>query len=169
MRILISPYSQFLRNGKKNPKNFPYWSELITLLEQEGHEIIQIGLFNEGQLVRNFKVDLTFKEVKKLLKEVDLFIAVDTFLPHMAHFYGKKKGIVIFGRSDPKIFGYPENINILKDIKYLRPMQFDFWENVEFDPDVFVEPEVIAEVVKNWNKGDLNDRTERNIKEICIP
>jgi ADP-heptose:LPS heptosyltransferase len=146
-RILISPYSQYLRNDKRNPKNYPHWAELLNLLQDEGYSITQIGLFNEGALVRDFRADLTFKEIKRLLNEVDLFISVDTFLPHLAHTLGKR-GIVIFAVSDPNIFGYSENINILKDRKYLREKQFDYWENCEFNPESFVEPEVVLEHVK---------------------
>jgi len=28
--ILISPYSKKLTNGKVNPKNYPYWKEVIA-------------------------------------------------------------------------------------------------------------------------------------------
>jgi ADP-heptose:LPS heptosyltransferase len=144
MELLISPYSQNLRNGNRNPKNYPYWPELIKLLEEAGHHIIQIGLFNEGALVKDFRQDLTFKEIEKLIKEVDMWISVDSFLPHLAHHVGKR-GIVIWGKSDYKIFGYEENINIYKDRKYFRINQFDVWEKELYDANVFVEPKEIID------------------------
>ena len=57
-------------------------------------------------------------------------------------------GIVIFSKSDPKVFGYEQNINLLKDKKYLRSKQFDIWEAEEFDKDSFVTPDVILEHIK---------------------
>ena len=42
--IIISPYSKPLRNGLNNPKNYPYWKELISLINEE---IIQVGVDGE--------------------------------------------------------------------------------------------------------------------------
>ena len=52
---------------------------------------------------------------------------------------------MLFGQSDPLIFGHPENINLLKDRKYLREQQFWWWEQCEYKEDAFVRPE---EVIK---------------------
>ena len=150
MKILISPFAQKMRNKERNPKEYPHWERLLKLLK--GHEIIQIGVPKEEKLVHDFRI-LKLKEIKQLLKEVDLFISVDSFLPHLAK-HVNKKGIVIFGQSDPQLFGYPENINIIKDNKYLRDNQYDIWENAKYRYDVFVEPEVIADIVKNWKVDD---------------
>ena len=46
--IIISPYSKALRSGKRNPKNYPYWQELIELIKEP---IVQIGIEGEEQLV----------------------------------------------------------------------------------------------------------------------
>ena len=44
--IIISPYAKKLHNEKVNPKNYPYWKELIKLIDQP---IIQIGIDGEEQ------------------------------------------------------------------------------------------------------------------------
>ena len=140
MKIIISPYSKTLRNGsKKHPKNFPYWSELITLLKNEGHDILQVGVHGEEKLVENCLFNLSFAELKKVLQEADTFISVENFFPHFAHHYGKS-GIVLFSSSDPKIFGYPENINLLKSRRFLRPDQFGIWESAKYAKEAFVSP-----------------------------
>jgi hypothetical protein len=54
-----------------------------------------------------------------------------------------KPGIVLWSVSDPEIFGYPENLNLLKDRKYLRKDQFAVWEAVTLDPETFVGPEEV--------------------------
>ena len=33
--ILIAPYSKPLRTGGNNPKNYPYWKELISQIQEE--------------------------------------------------------------------------------------------------------------------------------------
>ena len=141
--IIISPHSRPLRNGKRNPKNFPYWREVIAKLKLED-EVIQIGVQGEEILMKNFKSGLPFSEIENMVKECDFWLSVDNFLPHLAHHF-KKPGVAVWGVSDPIIFGYPENLNILKDRNLLRKNQYDMWENVEFNKDVFPS---IDEVVK---------------------
>jgi hypothetical protein len=59
-----------------------------------------------------------------------------------------KKGIVLWSVSNPKIFGHPENINLVKDPKYQVPNQFGWWEFVDHNPEAFVEPQVVVDAVK---------------------
>src|SRR6476661_6577307 len=146
MKIIISPYSQILRNGKKNPKNYPYWKELVAALQGDDIEIIQIGRLDEERIdgVSDFLISLSMEELKKLIQESDLFFSVDNFFPHMAHFYGLR-GVVLWGKSDPRIFGYKENLNLYKDEKYFRPDQFGLWESCDYDEKAFLEPEFVLQ------------------------
>lgn len=139
--ILIAPYAQKLRDGKNNPKNYPWWPELISLIKEP---IIQVGVDGEKQLVDDFRKNLSLKELEVLLLDCKTWISVDSFFQHFAWDLGKK-GVVLWGQSDPNIFGHPENINLLKDRKYLREKQFWWWEQCEYREDAFVRP---AEVVK---------------------
>jgi ADP-heptose:LPS heptosyltransferase len=147
-KIVISPFSKQMRNGLAHPKNYPYWKELISILKEKGYSIIQIGTSSEEILTEDVRFNLSFKELRDLLYSADLFISVDNFLPHFANHYGCNKGIVIFSQSDPNIFGYKQNINILKDRKYLRENQFWFWEQCDFIKDAFVSPEIVANKVE---------------------
>ena len=63
------------------------------------------------------------KKLLKLAQESNAWISVDSFFQHFCSYYKIPNGIVIFSQSDPNIFGYPGNINILKDRAYLRPDQ----------------------------------------------
>jgi len=146
-KIIISPFSKPMRNNSAHPKNYPYWKELISILKEKGHYIIQIGTGNEEVLTEDFRFNLSFKELRDLSRSVDLFISVDNFFPHLVNHYSGCKGIVIFSQSDPNIFGYKQNINILKDKKYLREKQFWMWEQCNFVKDSFVFPEIIANQV----------------------
>lgn len=137
--IIISPYAQKLRSGNENPKNYPYWEELINGIHEP---IIQVGIEGEKQLVEDFRKNLPISELRKLIGECRTWIGVDSFFQHLAWDEGKK-GIVLWGPSDPLIFGHPENINLLKDRKYLAPNQFLWWEQTEHQNERFVGPEEV--------------------------
>ena len=155
--ILISPYSRKLRNGNKNPKNYPYWENLIKMLKEIDKDIIQIGIDNEKRLVSNFKKNLPLQNIKKLISMSNIWISIDNFLPHVSY-HLQKQGIVLWGHSDPIIFGYPENINLLKNRKYLRKNQFDTWENCEYNEDAFVKPGIIINELNLLNYEQILKR-----------
>lgn len=140
--IIISPYAQKLKNDKKNPKVYQYWKELIELIDEP---IVQVGLEGEQQLVEDFRTNLSLDQLGDLVKECRTWISVDSFFQHFCWDLGKP-GIVLWGQSDPNIFGHPENINLLKDRKYLREKQFWVWEQCEYRDDCWLDPK---EVVKH--------------------
>lgn len=146
---ILSPYSQKLRNGKNNPKNYPYWKEVVGSLNDKGYKIIQIGSNGESRIdgVSDFIVGAGFELLKELVKEAVMFISVDNFFPHFCAYYSDISGVVVFSQSDPNIFGYLHNINLLKDRSYLRKNQFGIWEEVEFMEDAFVKPSDVVEAV----------------------
>ena len=148
--IIISPYYKKLFNGRENPKNYPYWSELLSLIPKSQH-IIQVGIEGETQLVEDFQKDLSLTELRKLIHECDIWISCDSFFQHLGWECGKQ-GIVLWSVSDPIIFGHPENINLLLDRKYLVENQFLWWEATAHDPEKFVKPDVIMQYINGLNK-----------------
>lgn len=149
MKIIISPYSQNLRNGKRNPKNYPYWKELIEKLQGNDIEIIQIGRSEEERIegTTSFLTDLSMAELKELIEQSELFFSVDNFFPHMAHLYGLR-GVVLWSRSDPRIYGYPENVNLYKSEKYFREDQFGLWESCDYIEEAFVSPGTVMQYLE---------------------
>ena len=137
--IIISPYSKALQNGKTNPKNYPFWKELVELIELIGEFIVQVGIDGEEKLVPDFRKNLSLAELRALVRECDTWISCDSFFQHLGWDEGKR-GIVLWSVSDPLIFGHPENINLLKDRENLAKNQFLWWEYTEHDPDKFVQP-----------------------------
>jgi len=148
-KVLISPFAQLLRNGKENPKNFPYWEDLIGLMKQAGITVIQIGSTKDKQLpgVDVFKQNLRLSEIKDLVTECDTWISVDSFLQHLCAYHKLQRGIVIFSQSDPKIFGYTRNINMLKDKRYLRDKQFWLWEQCDYKQEAFVSAQEVMDTL----------------------
>jgi hypothetical protein len=148
-KVIISPYSRGLRNSpdKVNAKNYPWFSEVVNLLRSNGVETIQVGVIGEKPIgADKFFQNYSFSSLAELVKECDTWISVDNFFQHMCYVLGKP-GVVIFGQSDPIIFGHNENTNLLKDRKYLRPNQFDMWESALFTTECFVPPSVVVDAV----------------------
>jgi ADP-heptose:LPS heptosyltransferase len=139
--IIISPFVKPLRDGKNNPKNYPYWETLIEMIDEP---IVQVGVEGEKQLVPDFRKNLPIGELRKLIQESRTWISCDSFFQHLA-WDEKKPGIVLWGPSDPLIFGHPENVNLLKDRSHLTPNQFLWWEATEHKNERFVKPKEVLE------------------------
>ena len=144
--IIISPYARAMREPKPHPKNYPWWKEVVDLLGRD--DVVQVGIEGEDQIVPDFRKNLPLPTLAQMVKDCDAWVSVDSFFQHFAWDLGKP-GIVIWGQSDPNIFGHPENINLLKDRTYLREKQFWLWEQCDFNADSFVEPKVVVETISN--------------------
>lgn len=115
-----------------NAKSYPYWDELILLLKN--HEIKEI------------KGILTTPQLLDIVKWSDVVITIDSFLPHFIKYHKiDKKVVVLWGISDPELFGYKDNINLLKDKKYLRPNQYAKWDDVPNIKESWVSPDKILQ------------------------
>lgn len=143
--IIVSPYSRKLRNGNENPKNYLFWLNLIELLSNKN--IVQVGVQGEKQLVDNFHIGLKLKELKDLIEKCEFWISVDNFFPHLANIVNKR-GVVLWSISDPLIFGYSQNLNILKDRKYLRKNQFATWEEAEYNNEAYLTAEEVYKIIR---------------------
>lgn len=139
--IIISPYSKALLNGKQNPKNYPYWKELIAMIDEP---IVQVGIEGEEKLVPDFRKNLPITELRELLWQCRTWVSCDSFFQHLAWDEGVP-GIVLWGVSDPLIYGHPENTNLLADRKYLAENQFLWWNFVEHQNERFVKPNIVLE------------------------
>jgi len=142
--IIISPYSKALLSGKQNPKNYPYWKELIEKIDEP---IIQVGIEGEEQLVPDFRKNLPIPALRELLWQCRTWVSCDSFFQHLAWDEGVP-GIVLWGVSDPLIYGHPENINLLADRKHLAENQFLWWEFVDHRNERFVKPKIVLEHLK---------------------
>lgn len=153
--ILIFPFARPLRNNQVNAKNYPYWSQLIDLIDKNlkaNGPIIQIGTEGERQLVSTFYKNLSLKALGELVDICDTWIGVDSFGQHFC-WDRKKYGIVLWGKSDPLIFGHEENINLLKNRKYFRQNQFFWWEDEPYNEEAFVQPKIVLQaLIKQLHK-----------------
>jgi len=155
--IIISPYSRKAPDLiSENPKNYPYWKELVEKIKTlENVSTLQVGVRGEELIgCDNFVKNLSMKDLADLTKRCHYFISVDNFFHHMCDAWVKDiDGMVIFSRSDPKIFGHEKYTNVLKDEKYLRPDQFGMWKDCTFEKDAFFD----AEYMFNLFKEKINE------------
>lgn len=143
--VIIAPYAKRLISGKRNPKDYPYWDQLVSGIKGP---IVQVGVDGEKQIAEDFRRNLPISELRKLIRECRTWVSVDSFFQHLA-WDEKKPGIVLWGVSDPLIFGHPENVNLLRDRKHLAQNQFLWWEYTEHSDERFVGP---GEVLMHINK-----------------
>ena len=93
-----------------------HFEELVLLLKEKypEYEIIQVGGAKHRPIPgvhRNLAGKLPFEESVRYLKSAKLHIDGDSGLVHTRHLF-KKRSIVLFGPTDIKYFGYPENVNL---------------------------------------------------------
>lgn len=152
MKIILSPFSRNLgdRPHPKSP-NLAWWQELVTLLLDQGHNLIQVGVTGEPSLVPDMRINLSLPDLSTLITTADTFVAIDSFVQHLAWDLGKQ-GVVIWGQSDPNIFGHREHINLLADRKYLREKQFWLWTQCDHRQEAFVTPEKVAAALNTLNR-----------------
>lgn len=149
MTILYAPFAAKAPSlkGQPSPKNYPYPQELYELLRKD-HTVIQVGGSGDTQIAEDFRTNLSFSEVSQLIGQSDTGVCVDSYLQH--HFwYSRRRAVVVFGISDPIIFGHPENMNLLKDRKNLRENQYDLYYINQYNPDAFVSPEEVLTAIKS--------------------
>lgn len=146
-RVIISPFSRPLRNGERNPKNYPWWTEAVGMLNGRGIHTIQVGTSGEEYVgAKEWLKDLNLDDLAIQINNCDTWAGIDNFFNHYASYYGKR-GVAVFGASDPNIYGYDFNINLLKGREYLRPDQFGLWESIKYDENRFVNPQTIVDAV----------------------
>ena len=147
--VIISPWSKNPQCEAPSPKNYPFWPEVTSALKHiGGFKTTQIGLIGEDMIgADEIMYDLPLKEVEGLLLRSNTFVSVDNFLPHLAHNIGRH-GVVIWGQSDPRIFGYDENDNLLKSGTYLRQNQFGLWSECEYVKAAFVSPTIVVDSIR---------------------
>ena len=89
------------------------------------------------------------KKIISLVNVCSVWASVDNFLPHLCACHGLTPGVVVFSKSDPSIFGYEHNVNILKSREHLRVDQWGRWAplNCPCDQDAFPDAGDVARII----------------------
>ena len=95
------------------------FSKLVALLKKEYSDylVVQLGVSMERcELIENVDINLvgktTLEDVKVLLKNSVLHVDGEGGMVHLRHALTDKPSCVLFGPTDPKVFGYSNNINL---------------------------------------------------------
>lgn len=155
-KVLVAPFSKPIpvENGwGASPKDYPWWTDLISILNQTGlYEFHQLSIREQPRIagMAQYHDNLPYGKIVELINDCDFFISIDTFLPHIAQLY-KKRGFVIWGMGHPRFFGYMQNINILKDEKYVRPNDHTWgvWIDVKPQLECWHTPDIIANIIND--------------------
>jgi len=148
--VIISPFARNGIDGYPSAKNYPYWRQLVSMLRQKHSDLylIQVGVEGEEDIgCHCFLKGLPLRVLMVLIRGCRTWISVDNFFHHLASYVGKP-GVVIFGVSDPRIFGDSMNVNLLKGRGYLRKDQFGFWTIDYRNDDAYLTPEEVLNVLE---------------------
>lgn len=122
-----SPYASNEPNKNNSiAKDYPITlaEELIKKIKEKYNiQVANMHLPNEYPVKGTLEINLPFRQWFALLLEAETYICIDSNLQH-AGVALNKKGIVLWGGTDPKMFGYKIHKNIVgncKNIHCTRP------------------------------------------------
>ena len=80
-QVIISPFSRSLPDGRRNPKDYPYWSEVIKELKKKDIHLLQIGVIGEKVLegVDEFLPNLSLEKLADLAISCDTWVSRQLF------------------------------------------------------------------------------------------
>lgn len=137
--ILLNAWSRPLRSGRQNPKNYPWWPQVLARIVLP---VTQVAVAGDPALVSDVRWNLELSELAKLVDECHTWLAVDSFFQHFC-WDRNNPGIVLWGPSNPHIFGHEENINLTLGQPAWRTNQFLTWEQEPVDIHKHVPPEQV--------------------------
>jgi hypothetical protein len=147
--ILLNAWSRPLRSGKQNPKDYPWWPQVLAEITVP---VVQVAVRGEQALVDDVRWDLDLTQLALLVKECSIWLGVDSFFQHFCWDLNKP-GIVLWGPSNPNIFGHEQNVNLTLGSIAWRANQFLTWEQETHDANRFVSASVVLEHVEKMVPG----------------
>lgn len=106
----INPKHGFIQCTNKSWK-MEYVNEFTKLMKNE-YNLLHIGLPEEPSILGTLPIkNFSIRQIIALLKHVDSFLGVDSFLHHASACVGKK-GVVLWGKSPQEVFAWPHNTNL---------------------------------------------------------
>lgn len=93
------------------------YEQLVRLLKADypQYEIVQIGDVWQEEISgidKDLRGQTSFEELMVIVKNAKLHISQEGGIPILRHFLQGGTSVVLFGPTDEKFFGFPENINL---------------------------------------------------------
>lgn len=91
------------------------WIELVRTINKMGLKVYQVGGAKDDKVegCSKYFLGTDYRLSLALVERCQTWISIDTFLQHGGTAVGKP-GVVLFGSTNPKIFGHDLNVNIYK-------------------------------------------------------
>lgn len=113
-------------NDKFMAKDYPsklveeFVFKFMKKYEKAGYRIVNYGLPFEFNIPGTLPTeDIPYTAAGYLLSKAETFVAIDSNLQHFSACRGvKKKGVVLWGATDPINFGYKQNVNLSGNCPY---------------------------------------------------
>jgi ADP-heptose:LPS heptosyltransferase len=116
--IAVSPYGKKTSPwpGKIYPKD--KWAKLCNLLSKAGMKLIQIGATEDGDLLPHTADwrDLGYRLTAAVIRQCDAVITHVGGIMHLATACQTPCVVLYGGTEDPKVSGYPKNLNLPSSI-----------------------------------------------------
>lgn len=89
------------------------WHNFVEKLKSKGFFIIQVGHRNDIYIKGTYSLLglTTLRQLISLMIKSDVIISVDNLIMHAAHLI-RKPAIIIWGPTNHKVYGYPEQIHM---------------------------------------------------------
>ena len=108
---------------KNEARQWPiaHYSQLVLSLKEQypDKKMIQCGVVGQTP-IQNIDVNLlgktTFSEFLVLLKEAFLLVSQEGGSSILRHYLSRGRSCVLFGPTDPRFFGFKENLNLCADV-----------------------------------------------------
>jgi ADP-heptose:LPS heptosyltransferase len=124
LQRLPRPLIAVAPSGKLNTKipnkfyDIEKWQQLAVMLKKANITVIQVGDKREGPLLKNAKNwrNLGYRKTAAVLRHCDAVISHIGGIIHLATAVNTPCIVLFGGAEDPKVVGYPCNINITADL-----------------------------------------------------
>jgi ADP-heptose:LPS heptosyltransferase len=146
--------------GSSNKMWLPmHWEALVRSMPD--HTFLQIGLPNEAKVESavDLRGKVSFREALALIKHADSFLGIDSSFAHATNAFNIP-GVVLFGATNPEIWGHPNNINLYKRLR-CSPC-IDLLYNSRCPYNQLCMAQITVEEVK----GALIEQTQKRAKQI---
>ncbi len=91
------------------------WTDLVNSFPD--YTFIQLCLLSEDSIEGTIDMrNLSFRRQIALIKFASVHVGVDTFFSHVTNAF-QTPGVVLFGDSNPEVWGHSNNINIYKNLR----------------------------------------------------
>ena len=128
-----SPQNANNKPVKSRDWDIPIAQEFVTAFKKKypNIRVVQVALQTEPQLKDVIVTNLPSRMIFPLVKYAKTFVSIDGFVGHVSAAFNKK-GVVLWGGTDPKRLSYPHNTNMVLDYKCSLPFchKTDFYSHL---------------------------------------